>query len=96
MLTEYGPECTNSPSGTDYYGKTSVTYTVKMCQLWLSNRPHKNKYRRGKQYPDKTLRDAANYCRNPGSSRKGPWCYTIDKDTEWEYCFIRACDSLGE
>ncbi|KAL5253738.1 hypothetical protein ACHWQZ_G013495 [Mnemiopsis leidyi] len=32
-----------------------------------------------------------NYCRNPTSASGGPWCYTTDPNTRWEYCDIPKC-----
>ncbi len=31
-----------------------------------------------------------NYCRNPNNDVR-PWCYTMDKNTPWEYCNISVC-----
>lgn len=33
-----------------------------------------------------------NYCRNPDNDPKGPWCYTTDPDTRFEYCDISDCN----
>ena len=35
-----------------------------------------------------------NYCRNPDSVSGGPWCYTTDPNTRWEYCDIPKCCEL--
>ena len=56
---------------------------------------------------DSSISAAENFCRNPGHDgyRKqygqrdgyntghagGPWCYTTDMCTEWEYCLIPSC-----
>ena len=32
-----------------------------------------------------------NYCRNPDNSAGGPWCYTTDPNTRWEYCDVPKC-----
>ncbi|EMP30325.1 Plasminogen, partial [Chelonia mydas] len=34
----------------------------------------------------------ANYCRNPDEDEKGPWCYTTDPDTRFDYCNIQECE----
>ena len=47
-------------------------------------------------FPDLTLSDASNYCRNPdGRTAHGPWCYTIDPDVTWEFCGIPFCYKQG-
>ncbi|KAJ6664579.1 hypothetical protein lerEdw1_006152 [Lerista edwardsae] len=33
-----------------------------------------------------------NYCRNPDNDEKGPWCYTTDRDTRYDYCNISECE----
>uniref|UniRef100_A0A8C5JCC4 Kringle domain-containing protein n=1 Tax=Junco hyemalis TaxID=40217 RepID=A0A8C5JCC4_JUNHY len=33
-----------------------------------------------------------NYCRNPDKDLKGPWCYTTDPDTRFDYCNIPECE----
>ena len=42
-------------------------------------------------FPDVTLDDATNFCRNPDSEPNGPWCYTTDPRVRWEYCYIMFC-----
>lgn len=36
-----------------------------------------------------------NYCRNPDSDDKGPWCYTTDPRVRWEKCNLRKCSETG-
>ena len=39
---------------------------------------------------------AASHCRNPDSSAAGgPWCFTTDPNTRWEYCDLPKCGMLG-
>ena len=42
-------------------------------------------------FPDVTLDDAANYCRNPDGEPK-LWCYTTDPGTRWQYCNVPLCE----
>ncbi|CAG06990.1 unnamed protein product, partial [Tetraodon nigroviridis] len=35
-----------------------------------------------------------NYCRNPDGDQHGPWCYTTDPKTEFDYCAIKQCGVL--
>jgi len=32
------------------------------------------------------------FVRNPDLDLAGPWCYTTDPETRWEYCNIDSCD----
>uniref|UniRef100_A0AAX7U0Z9 Macrophage stimulating 1 n=1 Tax=Astatotilapia calliptera TaxID=8154 RepID=A0AAX7U0Z9_ASTCA len=40
-------------------------------------------------HPDANLTE--NYCRNPDGDHHGPWCYTTDHKTEFDYCAIKQC-----
>ena len=31
------------------------------------------------------------FTRNPDGGPEGPWCYTTDPDTRWQYCDIICC-----
>nr|CAB3266484.1 sortilin-related receptor-like [Phallusia mammillata] len=79
-----GSECVHG-AGTSYQGKRSYTKTGKTCQRWDSNTPHRPRYT-----PQITNH---NYCRNPDNDQQGPWCYTTEQSTRWEYCGIPQCGS---
>ena len=82
-------ECYNLPDGADYSGTLSVTTNGKKCQRWDSQTPHDHTRTAPVDFPDRTLAEAENYCRNPdGESR--PWCYTITS-TRWETCDVPRC-----
>ncbi|XP_072797387.1 hepatocyte growth factor-like protein isoform X2 [Vicugna pacos] len=34
-----------------------------------------------------------NFCRNPDRDSHGPWCYTTDPGTPFDYCALRRCDN---
>ena len=81
-------ESKKTANGVDYTGTSDVTMTGKPCQRWDASSPHAHSFR-GKQFPDVSLGDAANFCRNPGGVKPfGPWCFTTNSSVEWEYCDI--------
>ncbi len=45
-------------------------------------------------FPDATVEDAANYCRNPDNGAT-PWCYTTDPDVRFELCDIPMCAGMN-
>ena len=92
-----GGDCNPTTDGHRYLGHTSVTASGKQCQAWASLSPHTHSYNQNGMYPDKTVNDASNYCRNPDSNwDEGLWCYTTDPGTRWERCDVPACrKSMG-
>ena len=45
------------------------------------------------KFPDLSVEDAKNYCRNPDGARN-LWCYTTDPSAKFEYCYIPLCAGL--
>ena len=77
-----------------YNGTTHVTRSGFVCQKWNTDTPHQ-RYENARNldnFPDSSLEQAMNYCRNPTSSLS-PWCYTTQADKVWEYCQIPKCES---
>ena len=82
-------------SAHNYRGKKSVTVSGRRCQRWTSNTPHKHDYMNSGVFPDDTVADASNYCRNPDANYKlGLWCYTIDRNVRWEHCEVPVCGKI--
>ena len=44
----------------------------------------------GEDFPDATLSEAGDFCRNPDFAM-APWCYTENAEWEWEYCDLPLC-----
>jgi len=73
-------------------GHTSVTETGIQCQPWVSLTPHWHEYTDDSDFPDGSVADARNYCRNPDDTYDGvPWCITMDPDVYWEDCDVPLC-----
>jgi len=47
-------------------------------------------------YPEHSVRNANNYCRNPSRNIAGTWCYTIDPLVPQDLCDIRDCEKPGK
>uniref|UniRef100_A0A672SBZ6 Hepatocyte growth factor-like protein n=1 Tax=Sinocyclocheilus grahami TaxID=75366 RepID=A0A672SBZ6_SINGR len=78
--------------GKNYRGVVRKTRKGILCQKWSVNTPHKTKIN-PKTHPEANLTD--NYCRNPDGDHHGPWCYTTDPKTEFDYCAIKQCESAN-
>lgn len=80
-------ECYRRADGSDYRGAVSETWGGISCQLWSHQFPHTHT-KTHINFPDAGL-GGHNRCRNPDADR-APWCYTVDADTEWDYCNVSA------
>jgi len=83
--------CNPSPDGRHYLGTTSVTVNGRTCQAWTSQSPHQHKNNKDHKFPENSVADAVNYCRNPDNEPVGLWCYTTDPKVRWEACDVPAC-----
>ena len=82
----------------NYLGNRSTTVSGKTCQRWDSLSHHKHRFTTIEFFfPDISLREASNYCRNPYGTEGGPWCFGNGSDY-CEYCDIPVCgkQTLGE
>ena len=50
--------------GLTYQGHISKTENDRECQFWTDFEPHSHEYNNANAFPDETMADAANYCRN--------------------------------
>ena len=83
--------CRSAGLGKDYLGTVHVTRTGRKCQRWVAQSPHEHDNDKPSLFPDNSLADASNYCRNPDDEPEGPWCYTEEPGTRWEHCNIAIC-----
>ena len=70
--------CKTSQMGKEYRGEVSQTISGKTCQRWDSQVPNSHAFTNPNSFPDATLSEASNYCRNPGDMADGPFCVTTD------------------
>uniref|UniRef100_S4R938 Kringle domain-containing protein n=1 Tax=Petromyzon marinus TaxID=7757 RepID=S4R938_PETMA len=82
----FGQDCVFGSRG--YRGAQAVTSGGKTCQAWASQSPHRHQFVPA-NYTDADL--SLGYCRNPDGDLAGPWCYTTDSATRWQYCGIAHC-----
>ncbi|KAL8575332.1 hypothetical protein ACOMHN_003166 [Nucella lapillus] len=80
-------KCYNG-TGRQYMGRVSRTKSGLQCQAWNSDTPHAHSYKSSK-FPE--LAGGHNYCRNPGDSMSGPWCFTASERVQKELCDIPTC-----
>lgn len=63
-------------SASSYDGFTDTTFKGRRCQRWNSQFPHKHtKQRDVLGFPERSLTEAENYCRDP-DHEGAPWHYT--------------------
>ncbi|NXG37332.1 HGFL protein, partial [Dromaius novaehollandiae] len=74
--------------GEQYHGHVSKTRKGITCQRWSAQEPHVPLISPA-SHPDAHLEE--NYCRNPDNDSHGPWCYTMDPRTPFDYCAIKPC-----
>lgn len=84
-----GIECYNETS-IKYDGLISTTFEGRSCQRWDSQYPHKHNRNNISNFPESSLSDVANFCRDPDHEGM-PWCYTTDPDVRWQFCGITKC-----
>jgi hypothetical protein len=80
-------DCRLTERGGEYIGHRRITASGRTCKRWDASG-----YTDATSFPDYTREDAANFCRNPDSTDKGPWCYTTDPDMIREDCNVQKCD----
>jgi len=85
--------CKPSPDGRHYVGHTSVTVNGRICQDWTAQYPYIHHFTQDYMFPDGSVADAVNYCRNP-DNQPGPWCFTTDTSVRWELCDVPLCGQL--
>ena len=91
VVNSGGEDCRSSGMGKEYAGTANVTGTGRPCQRWDKQTPHSHTRNNPSKFPDSSLEEASNYCRNRDDTAGGPWCHTIDENVCWEFCPIPIC-----
>merc|ERR1712142_305851 len=73
----------------NYRGTLAVTKKGHTCQDWDKDTVQDNSGNDPEDRPGTGL--VKNYCRNPDSTSKGAWCYTLPQGVAWDYCDIPLC-----
>ncbi|XP_013407589.2 uncharacterized protein LOC106171691 [Lingula anatina] len=89
-------ECLQDRHGSNYIGHKNVTLDGYDCQRWDMQSPHKHQFKSPSDFPDASVPEASNFCRNPDANPAGPWCYTTDRTIAWQSCDIPICAACGE
>ena len=84
LLTSVGSEYV----GTQSRGGDNDGFT---CQRWDDQWPNAHTYTATSMFPDNSLAEASNYCRNPDNDPRGPWCLVTDGERKMQYCNIPMC-----
>ena len=88
-------ECRHQGQALDYQGTVTNTISGRTCQRWDSQSPHRHVFGNPNKFPDFSVDENGNYCRNPDAMPDGPWCFTIDPSVRWEYCSLDFCLGNG-
>jgi len=83
-------ECTTDIQGSTYTGTVAVTATGETCKRWEINYDENVSHNSAFKFPhDESVSAASNFCRNPDSDSRGPWCDKVGGG--WGYCDIPMC-----
>ena len=90
LSSTIGPTCIGDNVGWSYTGSRSHTQKGLPCLAWSSRN-----YRDASRFPDGSVSEASNFCRNPTKSTGGPWChYMRGNSVAWDYCDIPLCSGI--
>ena len=91
--------CRLTQEGREYRGNISVTMDGFTCQAWTSQTSNPHAVTDLHLFPDHTLEEAQNFCRNPDENRDGPWCYGIKYTglilNGRQTCSVPVCNSIN-
>ena len=86
-------DCRLSRLAFKYTGTVSIARDGSTCQSWSSVTPNIHFYTSDSYFPDESLADAGNHCRNPdplSNAAEEPWCFTLGSE-RWLFCDVPVC-----
>ena len=87
ICTEGG--CGDNNFGWDYTGTVNRTASGNACQRWDSQTPYSHYMTDASKFPDDSLDETSNYCRQyPGVNHGYLWCHTTNPSIRWEHCSL--------
>ncbi|EFN79889.1 Plasminogen [Harpegnathos saltator] len=86
--------CKLSQLGSEYKGSIVTTVGGFRCQSWVAEQPlHKIRSDiTDADFPERSMKLAKNYCRNPTRDLRGPWCYTLEPTVMDDECDVPLCN----
>jgi hypothetical protein len=69
----------------DFLGFRNTSVSGWPCQRWDSQSPHEHSMKNNDYFPDATVSDAENFCRDPNGDGY-IWCYIDLPYIRWEAC----------
>jgi hypothetical protein len=85
--------CKTSAVGWQFVGDLTTTILGYTCQAWAAQYPQLHTMTKDSMFPDGSVAEAANKCRNPDRYKGGPWCYTTNPAKRWDLCDVPFCPS---
>ena len=82
--------CRVTFEGATYRGYINETASGFPCQRWDSTSPQLHSYTNAQRFPDATMSEVSNYCRNPDTAPT-VWCYTTTA-VRWDVCAVPMCE----
>ncbi|XP_074642044.1 C-type mannose receptor 2-like [Tubulanus polymorphus] len=90
----FNQECMVDKMGDEYVGNLSVTLDETPCQRWDKQWPNRHSFV-DSNFPDESVSDAGNHCRNPDKKPEGPWCFLSDtRRGNWMFCDVPLCSEV--
>ena len=86
-------ECYSYGQSKYYKDDSQETDNGSLCVDWLLYEAVSSNQNRDyvidSNFPDGSVANASNFCRNPSDSER-PWCFTTD-DGDWNWCNFSIC-----
>lgn len=89
----------NISSGSSPFTKSPLRPSPKLWTKFMAVKPvHRvdRIYWNDSLYPERSVRNASNYCRDPSRNIAGTWCYTTDPLVPQDLCDVRDCEKPGK